>query len=233
MGKYEPANDGDRRIHDGADRMTRSIKFQAALGATFIFLLMLFGAGRAQATVPAGFNDETVLGGLSNPTMVRFAPDGRVFVAEKGGKILVFENLQDETPEVFANLSKPVYDFEDHGLLGIALDPQFDLGRPFVYALYAFNHKLEDHYQQQAQGFEPHTKTPQWVSAVGFEGDKCPESEEVKQKHKEGKTALEEEGCEVSGALVRLKASGNEAVKVGSGLEPNAAKEEVLLEGWC
>src|ERR1700710_1646275 len=108
--------------------MIRSMKFQAALGGTLVVLLMLFGAGLAQATVPAGFNDETVYEGLSNPTMVRFAPDGRVFVAEKSGKILVYETLQDKTPEVFANLSKPIYDYEDHGLLGIALDPLFEMG---------------------------------------------------------------------------------------------------------
>ena len=109
--------------------MIRSMKFQAALGAILVVASMLIGAGLAQATVPAGFNDETVIEGLSNPTMVRFAPDGRVFVAEKGGKILVYENLQDNTPEVFANLSKPIYDFEDHGLLGIALDPDFETGQ--------------------------------------------------------------------------------------------------------
>jgi glucose/arabinose dehydrogenase len=215
--------------------LRRRRQIRAALLSSLATLVVALVAAPAAgaATLPQDFEAQTVFSGLKHPVNFRFAPDGRVFVATQGGKIYVYESVNDPTPTLFADLSKPVYDFEDHGLLGIALDPQFDLGRPFVYALYAFNHKLEDHYQQQAQGFEPHTKTPQWVSAVGFEGDKCPESEEVKQKHKEGKTALEEEGCEVSGALVRLKASGNEAVKVGSGLEPNAAKEEVLLEGWC
>jgi glucose/arabinose dehydrogenase len=210
--------------------MIRSIRFQAALGATFIFLMMLFGAGRAHATVPAGFNDETVIEGLSNPTMVRFAPDGRVFVAEKGGKILVFENLQDPTPEVFANLSKPVYDYEDHGLLGIALDPMFDLGSPYVYAIYTFNHKLANKATQEPLVTNPESVTPAWSSAESdFEIDKCPESEQVSKEHEEGEEEAEELlGCEVSGLVVRMTAEGNHAAP--SAEHPG---EKVLLEGWC
>ena len=34
------------------------------------------------ATLPVGFYDTAVFSGLANPTVVRFSPDGRVFVAE-------------------------------------------------------------------------------------------------------------------------------------------------------
>jgi hypothetical protein len=37
------------------------------------------------ATLPTGFSESVVLSGLTNPTVVRFAPDGRIFVAEKRG----------------------------------------------------------------------------------------------------------------------------------------------------
>ena len=47
------------------------------------------------APVPAGFTDTVVLSGLTNPTVVRFASDGRVFVAEKSGLIKVFDSLAD------------------------------------------------------------------------------------------------------------------------------------------
>jgi hypothetical protein len=33
-----------------------------------------------------------------NPTVVRFADDGRVFVVEKSGLIKVFDSLSDTTP---------------------------------------------------------------------------------------------------------------------------------------
>jgi glucose/arabinose dehydrogenase len=199
--------------------MIRSMKSRAALGSVLAVLALLVGAGLAQATVPAGFADETVFEGLSDPTMVRFAPDGRVFVAEKGGKILVFENLQDETPEVFADLSKPVYDYEDHGLLGIALDPRFDLGRPYVYAIYTFNHKLADPETQEPLVSNPEAETPAWPSAgPGFENDECTQL---------GNPGVEE-GCEVSGLVVRMTAEGNHAAP--SAEEP---AQKVLIEGWC
>ena len=198
-------------------------------------LIALSGATAAvAATLPPHFEAQTVFSGISKPVNFRFAPDGRVFVATQGGKIWVYENVNDPTPTLFADLSKPVYDFEDHGLLGIALDPGFDLGRPYVYALYAFNHELENPYTQGPAGFEPHTKNPQWPSKSGSEGDDCNETLEVKAQQKkereEGKTptAIEKKGCEVSGVLVRLTANGNQAVT-----EAGGAKEEVLLEGWC
>jgi glucose/arabinose dehydrogenase len=196
-----------------------NVKSRAALGSVLVVLAMLLGAGPAQATVPAGFGDETVFEGLSDPTMVRFAPEGRIFVAEKSGKILVFENLQDETPEVFADLSKPVYDFEDHGLLGIALDPLFNLGSPYVYAIYTFNHKLADPETQEPLVSNPEGVTPAWPSAgPGFENDECTEA---------GNPGAGE-GCEVSGLVVRMTAEGNHAVP--SAEEP---AQKVLLEGWC
>jgi hypothetical protein len=49
------------------------------------------------ATLPAGFQESVVFGGLTNPTAVRFASDGRVFVAEKSGLIKVFDSLTDPT----------------------------------------------------------------------------------------------------------------------------------------
>ena len=80
----------------------------------------------------------SVLSGLTNPTVVRFAPDGRVFVAEKSGLIKVFDNLSDTTPTTFADLRTKVHNFWDRGLLGMALDPSFPTD-PYVYVLYTYD----------------------------------------------------------------------------------------------
>ena len=77
------------------------------------------------ATLPAGFSESVVFSGLTNPTVVRFAPDGRVFVAEKRGVIKVFDSLTDSSPVVFADLNVNVYNFWDRGLLGMTLAPNF------------------------------------------------------------------------------------------------------------
>jgi glucose/arabinose dehydrogenase len=96
-------------------------------------------AGRVRAaTLPPGFQDTVVLGGLVEPTAVRFSPDGRVFVAEKSGIIRVFDRLGADSASVFADLRTNVHNFFDRGLLGLALHPDFP-ATPYVYVLYVLD----------------------------------------------------------------------------------------------
>ena len=90
------------------------------------------------STLPTGFRDSVVLSGLTNPTVLQFAPDGRIFVGQKNGVIKVFQSLTDTNPITFADLSGNVHDFWDRGLLGLALPPNFPAS-PYVYALYAYD----------------------------------------------------------------------------------------------
>ena len=94
------------------------------------------GSAAAAATLPSGFQESIVFSGLTQPTAVRFASDGRVFVAEKSGLIKIFDSLSDTSPTTFADLRSEVNDYWDRGLLGLALDPSFPAS-PYVYALYA------------------------------------------------------------------------------------------------
>lgn len=91
----------------------------------------------AAALMP-DFIDEVVLDGLDWPIAVDFADDGRVFVAEKGGIIQVFDSLADQTPSVWADIRPNVHDFWDRGLLGMALDPDF-LSNGRLYVSYTYN----------------------------------------------------------------------------------------------
>jgi glucose/arabinose dehydrogenase len=138
------------------------------------------------ATLPSGFQESIVFSGLQNPTAVRFAPDGRVFVAEKRGVIKVFDSLTDTTPDVFADLNVNVYNFWDRGLLGMALAPNFGPTNPYVYVLYTYDHELGS--------LSP---APRW-GTPGTYSDPCPTPP--------GATG---DGCVVSGRLSRLQASGN------------------------
>jgi glucose/arabinose dehydrogenase len=91
------------------------------------------------SVLPANFQESIVFSnGLSLPTAVRFAADGRVFVAEKSGLILVYASLTATTPTTFADLRTEVDNYWDRGLLGLALDPNFPAS-PYVYALYTYD----------------------------------------------------------------------------------------------
>jgi methionine-rich copper-binding protein CopC len=83
------------------------------------------------STGQPGFVDSEVFRGLDNPTAFQFAADGRVFVAQKDGIIVVF----DGPPTIFADLRANVDSSGNGGLMGMALDPKFP-AKPYVYVLY-------------------------------------------------------------------------------------------------
>jgi glucose/arabinose dehydrogenase len=62
---------------------------RAVIGVLALAVAMLVSPAPA-AALPPGFQDSVVLGGLTQPTDIAFAPDGRLFVAEKSGLITGF-----------------------------------------------------------------------------------------------------------------------------------------------
>ena len=57
----------------------------AALLATVGTLLaLLIGPAQGATALPQGFTESRVVSGLTDPTDMEFAPDGRLFVAEQG-----------------------------------------------------------------------------------------------------------------------------------------------------
>lgn len=164
-------------------RVTTSCLLAVVLG-----WLVVLPVPAGAAILPSGFQDAVLPleglkpgEGLREPTALRFAPDGRVFVAEKSGKILVYENLADKSPTLFADLRTQVYNANDRGLLGLALDPQFSAAHPYVYVLYAYD-------------APPGEEAPFW-GKPGEDGDECPDP-----------PGANTDGCVIQGRLSRLTA---------------------------
>jgi glucose/arabinose dehydrogenase/PKD repeat protein len=130
-----------------------------------------------------GYQETVAFSGLTNPTAVRFSPDGRVFVAERSGLIKVFDGPGDTTPTVFADLRTKVHAYWDRGLLGLALDPNFP-AKPFVYVAYTYDAAIGG-------------TAPRWGQA-GATSDGCPDPP--------GPTG---DGCVVSARVSRLQAKGD------------------------
>ena len=84
------------------------------------------------ATVPTGFTDSVVAAGLTNPTAMALAPDGRIFVCEQGGTLRVIKNGA-LLPTPFLTLT--VDSAGERGLLGVAFDPNF-VSNQLVYVYY-------------------------------------------------------------------------------------------------
>jgi len=96
----------------------------------------------ADEQVPDGFTLREVIAdghaeGLAQPTTLAFAPDGRLFVAEREGAIRVIADGVLQT-EPFAEIE--VYTLGECGLLGLAIDPDF-LRTRFIYVFATVSHQ--------------------------------------------------------------------------------------------
>ena len=80
------------------------------------------------------FQAETAVTGLAAPTGLGFAPDGRLFVAERPGRVRVVQDGR-LAPEPALTLGTTLVP-EETLLLGLTLDPEFDRNH-FVYLLQA------------------------------------------------------------------------------------------------
>lgn len=88
------------------------------------------------ATYPAGFEERTLISGLTIPTAVAWTPDGRAIVVEKSGLVKIAAAGASTTTTVL-DLRNRVNDYNDRGLLGLAVDSQFATN-PYVYLLYTY-----------------------------------------------------------------------------------------------
>ena len=103
---------------------TRRRWWLASLLTTLALLAFgLVSAPSAVAAPPEDFQTSLVIGdGLNGPSGFEIAPDGRIFILERAGKIKIVKNGELlATP--FADL--PSEDTGDRGLIGIAFDPEF------------------------------------------------------------------------------------------------------------
>ena len=105
---------------------------RTAIGVAAFLLLSSFYFSLAAATLPSGFVETTFASGLSAPTAMDFAPDGRLFVCLQGGNLRVIKNGA-LLPTPFLTLS--VDSSGERGLLGVAFDPNFSSNN-FVYVYY-------------------------------------------------------------------------------------------------
>ena len=109
-----------------------------------VLFVLLIGASLACLPPPAMLSESmaasevgVVAGGLETPWAIAFAPDGRIFLTERPGRIRIIRDgkLQKEPWMIL-----DAYEVGEAGLLGLALDPEFSRNR-FVYVAYTYYQK--------------------------------------------------------------------------------------------
>lgn len=88
--------------------------------------------GAAAPTDPS-FTDSQIASGLTAPTDMEFAPDGRLFVIEQAGKVRIAK--PDGTLTTFLNISTKVDSSGERGLQALTFDPNFSTNR-YVFLQY-------------------------------------------------------------------------------------------------
>jgi glucose/arabinose dehydrogenase len=110
-------------------RQPRAIIQSLALALLLVFLSS--PSGKA-TTLPAGFAETQIATGITDPTAMAFAPDGRLFVCQQTGQLRIIKNgTLLSTP--FLTVTTDTAD--ERGLLGVAFDPNFTTNQ-FIYVYY-------------------------------------------------------------------------------------------------
>lgn len=143
--------------------------------------------------------------GLQKPTTLDFAPDGKMFVAERNGRVLEFDSIEDETPTLVLSILDKVMAKGDRGILGMKLDPEYP-AKPFIYLSYTYDAPIGG---DSADSTHTHY-------ADG--SDDC-------------NTSNNSVDCLVSGRLARIEINPATSVAVGGPVDPTS--EEVLVNSWC
>jgi glucose/arabinose dehydrogenase len=92
----------------------------------------------AARALPAGFQEQEIVGPWSGASGLEWGSDGLMYVVERGGKVWIVENgVRQPTP--FLDISSEVGGWRDYGLLGFVLHPNFARNR-YVYAYYVVDH---------------------------------------------------------------------------------------------
>ena len=161
---------------------TARLRVRLALVALVALVALMPSAKPASAvTLPPGFEQTTAISGLTSPTDIEIAANGRVFVAEKSGVVKTYDDLSDTSATTFADLRTQVHNFSSRGLLGLAVDPGFPT-RPYVYVYYTLDAPIG--------GVAP------TFGVAGQTQDECPGDPDVVN-------------CVVSSRVSRLRASGD------------------------
>jgi glucose/arabinose dehydrogenase len=109
---------------------TMTVALLASFGTLLVFPR---GSTQGATTLPQGFTQSRVVSGLTDPTDMEFAPDGRLFVAEEAGKVRIAK--PGGTLATFLDISAKVDSNGERGLQALTFDPGFATNR-YVYLHY-------------------------------------------------------------------------------------------------
>src|SRR3981081_1039575 len=117
--------------------MSSARRLEAWMAAGLAGVGFPWSTGGAAAHPPAGFDQQGLLSGLTRPTAVAWAPDGRMFIAQKDGVVRVADANGALRPNPLIAISGHVSTLGDRGLLARAVATNY-ASNHYVYLLYTY-----------------------------------------------------------------------------------------------
>jgi glucose/arabinose dehydrogenase len=183
-----------------------TVTLLAAVGT----LLLALAISPARGALPTGFTQSQVTSGLTGPTDMEFAPDGRLFVAEEAGKVRIAK--PNGTLATFIDISSKVDIAGERGLMGVAFDPSF-----------ATNHFVYLHYTRKATATTPvHNR----VVRVTASGDSAVAGSEVLVFRLNNQSAQNHQG-----GAIEFGKDGKLYISTGDNVTPDNAQKLTNLFG--
>jgi glucose/arabinose dehydrogenase len=192
------------------------MNFLLSTGLAIVASLLLVASAAAEIEVLPGFQARrlplpvatapTYANGLQHPTTLDFAPDGKLFVAERNGRVLEFDSLDDQSPTLVLSILDEVMARGDRGILGMKLDPEYP-AKPYIYLSYTYDAPIGGDSADSTHGH------------LADGGDVCDEAANFSAD------------CLVSGRLSRIELNPTTSVAVGGSEDPSS--EQVLVNSWC
>ena len=99
--------------------------------------LLVCAAPAGAVYVDPSFDEEQLASGLDFPVQATWAPDGRMFIAEKDGVVKV-QNPGETGTMAILDIRDQVNNTGDRGLLGLAVDGQYPT-YPYLYVAYTYD----------------------------------------------------------------------------------------------
>ncbi len=124
--------------------------------SAIIFIGLLCGLCGLSQTLPDGFSDEVVAEGLDRPVGIVFDEAGQGYVWDKAGRVFVLAADGQLLDQPLLDLSEEVGDWDDHGLMSVALHPAF-LINGYIYLLY-----VVDRHHLMTYGTPEYDSTANW-----------------------------------------------------------------------
>lgn len=106
------------------------------------------------AQLPDNFYDQKLDYDFIFPIGMEFDQGGRMYIWEKAGKVFIIDKDGHRLEQPLLDISEAVTNWRDHGLMGLALDPDF-LTNGYFYLLYAVD--LHHYYHFGTPSYHPDT----------------------------------------------------------------------------